>query len=248
MVPAESSLEPWPEWEPCPGGPGRAALSPAQAGTAGGLGPVRLEACVEKSCPTRGAGPGAGYRFLAGKEDRRVLGHWRWRWESLLPEEERQVPLPPETSSGPFPFLVSLHNDADCSTSVIITLCLKIQNKSQERNWCGSRRILLPRGPVGGGGAVKSPSQPGGTRLLIVHVLSLSPGPLPQATISASVVAGRFCPHPSLGKGSELIPCPLGSTEQWAGQQASWQQEQHHREEKLCLQKGAGGFVAMGVG
>lgn len=62
---------------------------------------------------------------------------------------------PPGASSPPFPFLVSLNNDADCTTSVIITLCLKIQNKSQERNWYGLRRILLPRGPVAGGGREK---------------------------------------------------------------------------------------------
>lgn len=59
---------------------------------------------------------------------------------------------PPGAPSVPFPFLVSQNNDADCSTSVIITLCLKIQNKSQERNWCDSRRILLPRGSVAGEG------------------------------------------------------------------------------------------------
>lgn len=63
---------------------------------------------------------------------------------------------PPWGSSAPFPVLVSLNNDADCATSVIITLCLKIQNKSQERNWCCLRRILLPRGPVGGGEAGKA--------------------------------------------------------------------------------------------
>lgn len=58
--------------------------------------------------------------------------------------------LTPAAPTALFPFLVSPHNDADGSTSVIITLCLKIQNKSQERNWCGLSRILLPRGPIAG--------------------------------------------------------------------------------------------------
>lgn len=78
----------------------------------------------------------------------------------LLPEEERQIP---PSSLLPFPFLFP-HNDADCSTSVIITLCLKIQNKSQERNWNGLRRLLLPRGPgrrrVAGGGGVGGSEKP----------------------------------------------------------------------------------------
>lgn len=98
----------------------------------------------------------AGYRFPA--EVRRVLG---CRCGNCLFQGGKTSSPPPEP-------LISLslscfppHNDADCSTSVIITLCLKIQNKSQERNWCGLSRILLPRGSGGGGWVVgKRHNQP----------------------------------------------------------------------------------------
>lgn len=93
-------------------------------------------------CPTCGAGQG---RLGQGSPlERKLGGGWAagggsgsasslWRKDKFPP---------PGAPSAPFPFLFP-HNDADCSTSVIITLCLKIQNKSQERNWCGSRRIDL---------------------------------------------------------------------------------------------------------
>lgn len=110
-----------------------------------------------ESCPTREVGHSwLPHSWLAEKKIGRLLGLLG------LPEVEVEVGVasspggktsspPPGGPLAPFPFLVSPHNDADCSTSVIITLCLKIQNKSQERNWCGLSRILLPRGPVVGG-------------------------------------------------------------------------------------------------
>lgn len=89
------------------------------------------------------------------------------------------------------------------------------------------RRILPPRGPVGGE-AGKSRNQAGRARLLIVLVLSLrlgevaaglresrAPAPQPHSRPQSlpAVVAERFCPHPKL-----RVPCPLGPTEQWVGQ------------------------------
>lgn len=111
--------------------------------------------CREKLSYLRLGGV-AGYRFPA--EVRRVLG---CRCGNCLFQGGKTSSPPPEP-------LISLslscfppHNDADCSTSVIITLCLKIQNKSQERNWCGLSRILLPRGSGGGGWVVgKRHNQP----------------------------------------------------------------------------------------
>lgn len=56
----------------------------------------------------------------------------------LFLRREDKFPSPPNRVPRlPFTFLFLTHNDADCSTAVIITLCLKIQNKSQERNWLG---------------------------------------------------------------------------------------------------------------
>lgn len=96
--------------------------------------------CRKKSCSTCETGQ-RGWGQVPrrkGEEIGRVLGLLEVEVGVASSKEERQVPLPPGVLSAPFPFLVLPHNDADCSTSVIITLCLKIENKSQERNWCGS--------------------------------------------------------------------------------------------------------------
>lgn len=104
--------------------------------------------CIE-SCPTCEVGHSwLGHSWLAEKEIGRLLGLLEVEVGVTSSPGGKTSSPPPWGPLAPFPFLVSPHNDADCSTSVIITLCLKIQNKSQERNWCGLSRILLPRGPV----------------------------------------------------------------------------------------------------
>lgn len=56
----------------------------------------------------------------------------------LFRRREDKFPSPNTGSLGSRSLSCSpTNNDADCSASVIITLCLKIQNKSQERKWLG---------------------------------------------------------------------------------------------------------------
>lgn len=132
-----NNLEPWPKWEPTSGCARWGYMVPTPQlllevwGESGGqLGWVLYWDSLQRKVVL----PEGWAEWLDTGSQQKSGGCWAVGVGIACFKEERQVPLP-RSPHLPFPFLFPPHNDADCSTSVIIIFENSEQITGKELVW-----------------------------------------------------------------------------------------------------------------